>query len=578
MPPPAFFACLQARRPEERVSVSAHTHHRLRLLAGLLILLAAHLMLRGYVTDDTYIHLRYAENVAERGQFAFNPGENTYGATSPLWIFGLVLLLKLGVTGPVAAWALGLASGALALGLLAGLLRRLAFPEHWRWWIFLLVAVDAWFLRWTMSGMETPLATASLLALLWPLVMPTTVTADPEARRPLWPRYLGWGVAAGLAALVRPEFLLLGPAALLPLLLFEYRRGDRIAGAPGRFAARPHTLLAAAAGGWLATVGPWLVYAQVTFGRWTPGTASAKSNDLVLAPLEILSYAARSLVQLATTQGVLWMAFGLLIVLVMGERLRQQRRGDAGHTEDVDSAWHYWQAVGLVLIVMLWVGLLVGGYAVKRVWTISRYLSPLSAPVLLMMGVLAYWLLHMAADFRGRRLLRRQVAALACAATVAINVGVLGWQVRPHARDFSAGVVACYLEKGVWIGEHSRPEDIIAALDIGALAYGSDRHVLDLMGLVSPEILDMGRQMGFHEMVESGIWLRSEQKEGRVPAWFVDRTEGPPRWDGHVIRGVAFELVDTCTIHGVGLTEPQDWTVAIYRLGRVGGPGPAPGS
>ena len=136
------------------MSVSAPAHHRLRLLAGLLILLAAHLMLRGYVTDDTYIHLRYAENVAERGQFAFNPGENTYGATSPLWIFGLVLLLKLGVTGPAAAWTLGLASGALALALLAGLLRRLAFPEQWRWWIFLLAAVDAWFLRWTMSGMR----------------------------------------------------------------------------------------------------------------------------------------------------------------------------------------------------------------------------------------------------------------------------------------------------------------------------------------------------------------------------------------------------------------------------------------
>ena len=47
---------------------------------------------RGYVTDDTYIHLRYVQNLLTRGEFSFNPGVSTYGATSPLWILGLVLL------------------------------------------------------------------------------------------------------------------------------------------------------------------------------------------------------------------------------------------------------------------------------------------------------------------------------------------------------------------------------------------------------------------------------------------------------------------------------------------------------
>ena len=51
--------------------------------------------------------------------------------------------------------------------------------------------------------METPLATALLLMLLWPAV------ARPAPPR-LW---FGWGLAAGLAGLARPEFLLLGPLA-----------------------------------------------------------------------------------------------------------------------------------------------------------------------------------------------------------------------------------------------------------------------------------------------------------------------------------------------------------------------------
>ena len=90
--------------------------------------------------------------------------------------------------------------------------------------------LDAWFLRWTMSGMETPLATAALLVLLWPLVSPSREDApDPQQAR-LWPRYLAWGLAAGLAGLVRPEFLLLAPLALPWLLFFEYFRAAAIGG------------------------------------------------------------------------------------------------------------------------------------------------------------------------------------------------------------------------------------------------------------------------------------------------------------------------------------------------------------
>lgn len=539
------------------------THHWLRLAVGLAILLAAHLVLRGYVTDDTYIHLRYAENLAGRGEFAFNPGEATYGATSPLWILGLVLLLKLGVAGPAAAWSLGLLSGALAVAIFAALLRRLAFSQAWRWWLLLLMVADAWFLRWTMSGMETPLATAALLALLWPLVMKSPVDL-PQAR--LWPRYLAWGVAAGLGGLVRPEFLLLAPAALPLLLLFEYRRGDAEAGRPGRYRCRPHGPMLAAAVGWLVTAGPWLIYARLAFGRATPGTAAAKSYAATFDPGEILASLLRSFQQLGMTQAFLWAFFLALVVFVLVERQRQEAAGEDGDVIPAPTAWQFWSGVTLVLVALVWTGLLLGGYAINRVWTISRYLSPLSPVLLLMLAVLSFWLLNLAADYRGRPIWGRWVPAAACLLALAANLAITGWLVRPHVRDFSAGVSTCYLERGVWLGEHSPPGAVIAALDIGALAYGSDRPVRDLMGLVSPEIMALGREMGFEQMVESGVWLRGPDGESAPPMWFVDRSPGPPRWDGRTVRGVTFELVDTCTIAGVGLREPEDWTVATYRL------------
>jgi hypothetical protein len=46
----------------------------------------------------------------------------------------------------------------------------------------------------------------------------------------------------------------------------------------------------------------------------------------------------------------------------------------------------------------------------------------------------------------------------------------------------------------------------------------------------------------------------------------VDRNLGLPRWQDRSLHGVRFELLDTCFIEGMGLSEPQRWTVALYRL------------
>jgi hypothetical protein len=81
--------------------------------------------------------------------------------------------------------------------------------------------------------------------------------------------------------------------------------------------------------------------------------------------------------------------------------------------------------------------------------------------------------------------------------------------------------------------------------------------------------MDLGREMGFAEMVASGAWLlvgNGSGRPGRAPDYFVDRSEGPPRWDGRTLYGFRFELLDTCIISGLGLGEPQPWTVALYRL------------
>ncbi|PIV82088.1 hypothetical protein COW53_00760, partial [bacterium CG17_big_fil_post_rev_8_21_14_2_50_64_8] len=177
------------------------------LLLAVALLATAGVALRGYITDDTFIHLRYAENLLHRGEFSFNPGEHSYGATSPLWIFGLALLLAIGVPPLSAPFVLGALSGLLTVAVAWSLLRRLDLPEVWRTVVLLLITGDVWFLRWSFSGMETPLITALLLVLVAPVVRSGGLRAGA------WSQHLAWGVAAGLAGLTRPEFMLVAPLA-----------------------------------------------------------------------------------------------------------------------------------------------------------------------------------------------------------------------------------------------------------------------------------------------------------------------------------------------------------------------------
>jgi hypothetical protein len=549
----------------------------IRFLIAVAILAAAGWFLRDYTTDDTFIHLRYARNLLADGEFSFNPGDPTHGASSPLWVIVLALFLKLGLAPVTAAWVAGAAAGLGVLVLAEAIIARLSLPERWKTLLLVLMVADAWFLRWTFSGMETPLATLLMLLLLWPLVSGRDLGWG-RRREPLWVRYLGWGVAAGLLGLVRPEMLVVAPLALPWLLWFEYFRARATEGPAGSFRARPHAPLAAAAVGWLAAVLPWFVHARMTFGRFLPETVAAKSSGLTLEPLALLANLARSAQQLAATQGFLYLGAVAVIVIV----LLRNARPDAAPTpfgrpswDDPDAQeeatgahgtgpWSVWGPVALVGIAGTWLSVLAAGYALKQVWVISRYLSPLAPILLLSLAIMAEWLVLGMDRLAVERVHCRRALGAAVVLTLALNAWLLVGQVVPHARNLRAGLDDCYLAMGDWLRENTEPGTVVAALDIGAVGWASDRQILDLMGLVSPRMLELGRAMGFAEMVDSGVWVRGGG--GPAPTYLVDRTLDAPRWAGRTVGGVRFELLETCTLRGVGLREPQPWTAALYRL------------
>ena len=154
--------------------------------------------------DDAYISYRYAANWISGHGLVFNPGEYVEGYSNLLWTLLVAAGMALGVPARMAGHALGLLSGAGVLIAAWAYARALLPPERAGWaalapWV---VYATPSFERWAISGMETPLFSALVVA---------AFAFEARGR---------WGPATGCAALAmltRPE------GALVAASLFGFR-------------------------------------------------------------------------------------------------------------------------------------------------------------------------------------------------------------------------------------------------------------------------------------------------------------------------------------------------------------------
>lgn len=161
----------------------------------------------GFPLDDTWIHLTLARNLAEGQGFAVNPGDPVGASTAPLWTLLLVPILALCGPSPLALKGLGVLLTLLGLEgirrlhltLRPGRTREAALAAS-------LAAVLPSTLWGALSGLEVPLAIALVAAAL---VTHLRFREVGDGRGLVAPFLMG------LAALTRPEAMLLFPLSLL---------------------------------------------------------------------------------------------------------------------------------------------------------------------------------------------------------------------------------------------------------------------------------------------------------------------------------------------------------------------------
>ena len=491
---------------------------RIALLVAVGLALGLLLPLHGYITDDTYIHLRFAQHLARGEGLVFNAGERVYGCTSPLWVALVADGIALGIDGLWTAKMLGLLATLASIGFFLQLMRRTVSMPEVRALATIAWGGHAWMARWAISGMETPLAVALVLAGFVAFTEGQQWGSRPVRTGTLW----------ALGALTRPEVaLLLGLWGIFLIADTENRLGIRRL----VFGAVPPILI----------YGAWLLFARLYFGSFWPQTLTAK-----VAGVAGRAFATEDLKReiqiIGATDGILIAAL-LLSLLVGFRRLLPGRM------------------LGQRLVPWAWVLAVPALYVARGVPVISRYLLPL-LPVA---GWLAWRTLEIA--FAGEPVepaKRTRTIAIASVLAVAVlvqNAYVYRTRVLPHVVEFSAGMQNGLVRWGKWFGEHTPRGTVIATPDIGAIGYFSDRPVLDLAGLVTPGMVPILERLDTQAIADSFAFAAV----GR-PDYLVDRASPGEELTKRSPYGGCLTKLGEAEVEGLGINRPGRTVYSFYRI------------
>ena len=434
----------------------------------------------GLPLDDGWIHVRFAENLARGHGFSFNPGEPTSTTTSPLWTLLLGLIYRF---SGERVFASIVTNYALLLLLCAAVYMLSRAYVSSRWFALSVAAVVAvtvplpW---WLLSGMEP---------MLYAVLAITGMALHVRLRSDAGAKGLLPTVVFALASLARPEMLVLFPVAMTDRLM-GLARDER-----GAALRRWGRGLAVHVPVFAIIIAPFFLYNYRTTGYPLPTSYYSKlqwmgvlgalvnpevslSSALIIGPIReiwdvLRAWASNNCLLIAGLPiGVVWLA----------------ARWHSGKNK----AGGFGSALVLLVILsqpVIWAW--VGGYR-PPAYQSQRYIANLNALYVMVAMLGGWWVVE-----RFPKNHRFPVR-------VTLLIAVLAVSLLRHpgaAKTYSLNVKntnEMQVAIGRWLKENAAPDALIAVNDIGAIGLFSDLRVLDLQGLVTPEVLalrDMRRRL-----------------------------------------------------------------------------------
>ncbi|MBI1279355.1 MAG: hypothetical protein GC179_14600 [Anaerolineaceae bacterium] len=450
----------------------------------------------GFPLDDSWIHQVYGRNLAETGMWAFVPGVPSAASTSPMYTVLLAIGYKVGISFKLWTYTLGIVALWVA-GMLGGRMTERLLPDQKVVRLYGgLSIIFAWHLVWAAaSGMET------MLFSMWTIVLLYVGWRELDERsqnaRDVVLRGGVFGVAAAFATITRPEGVALAGLIGLISLVVQPQKSWKLFAMWG----------IGAAIAFLLAISPYFALNLHLTGGLLPDTAAAKQAEN--APLLLDSYPTRLMSMLLPLVAGVQIFFvpGVIYLIVQQLRpLRQDKRG-------------------LLLIVpVLWSLGLIALYAARlpAYYQHGRYVIP-ALPAFIVIGVAGTIQLIMV----GRKSVAGRVLTRSLAISLLLALAFFFFQgAGVYARDVRI-IDEEMVASAHWIKDHIPPDEMLAIHDIGAVGYFAPRPILDLAGLVSPEIIPF-------ILDKDQLWQWLQQRNARYLMAFPDQIPGDDIHDPHL--------------------------------------------
>lgn len=387
-----------------------------------------------YSPDDTYIYLQYAKNIASGHGFSFNPGEQSYGVTSPLWVMFLTIPYFTGLDGFWFSKILDLVTAVIAIILFFRLSKIILINELTSSLAAAMFILNPWFIRWSFTGMETSFAVmlVVLIFLMW-------------FRR----KYYAAFFFCGLFYLTRPEgFLLTG--ILFIYELFAAFKEKRLIIKQQFF----YIIMVS------ISVIPFLIYAKLTFGTFLPNTATGKSTLTISIPVIVTQ-----IIDISKTLAGSSLPEMILCIIAAAIMIRKRTFINTR-------------------LFILWVAGLIALYIFTDADVISRYLLIIT-PFIILIGL---------SVFSSVNKIKESKVLILFIIVLFYSQFIFYRFVIPSATDFSYGLNECLVPVGKWFIENTGKDKTILVNDVGAIGYFSERYIIDAAALVNRD-LELNRKI-----------------------------------------------------------------------------------
>ena len=434
-----------------------------------------------FLLDDAFITLTYSKNIALGKGFVYNHPPATFGTTTPLFALIIAALSAIlpWIDIPVIAvffttfcWI-----GIVWLFVI--------FRNEWQlnYWKILVIALVFYVLGWIkFLGME---------AYLFAFLLTLSVSLFLSGRRLLT------GFSSGLLFLTRGEGVLVLPAFLLFILIRDKKEARHVIKTFSKILI-----------GFLLPTLLWFLFAYFNFGAILPNTLAAKqaqgqANFLNTFFMKLVNFWLPlwfKQFEILPTVNLSW----LFVLAGFAAALRH-------------SQWLIW--IG-------WIALYILGYSILKVSTYSWYFLP----VIFVLNILLSLGFIQIIEFLYKNIKNNTFRFLTISVFATISLWTLITPAPAHGIGHRGDPRAeSYINLSQWLNKNTKSDESVAYIEIGYLGYYTNNRIIDLAGLILPDIVQYISRGDF----ASGFWNYRPDYYIYIPDfdWALSAIRADPRFE-----------------------------------------------